>query len=340
MNIINSILIAAILTSCVARKKSFENYKTPDYSLEKNWAALPTKKDKADIVPKKSNLTNNQDSAKADVFYIHYTTHWITPIHGNASLSNPFVNMLTNHLAVRMQASVFNGSCKVYAPKYRQASIISFTNIDKKGKQPLELAYKDVKNAFEYYLKYYNNNRPFIIAAHSQGSYHAQKLIKEYIEKDSTLYKRLVCAYLIGWANSETSRSVIPCDSASQTGCEAGWQTTRWGTKRNNHFLNRVIFLPSKTCTNPITWKRDTVYAGKEKNLGGTSYFFRKIQPAICDAQIHDNLLWIHRPKKLGYTSFVMHYHLFDYNLFYMNIRENVKLRVDTYLKTKQQPAN
>jgi alpha/beta superfamily hydrolase len=328
-------VVVIVLTSCVAPKKSFENYTSPDYSLEKNWAALPSKKDKADVVPKKSKLKNQQDSAKVDVFYIHYTTHWMTLIHGNARLRRPFVNFLTNHLALRMQASVFNGSCKVYAPKYRQASIISFTSIDKKGKQALELAYRDVENAFDYYLKHYNNGRPFIIAGHSQGSYHAQKLIKQYIEKDTALYKQLVCAYLVGWANKETYTSVVPCDSAAQTGCELGWQTTRWGAKRNNHFPNRDIFLPTTTCTNPLTWKRDTVYAGKEKNLGGTSYFFRKIHPQICDAQIHDNLLWIHPPRKFGYIGFIIHYHLFDYNLFYMNVRENVKLRVDTYLKNK-----
>jgi hypothetical protein len=331
--IANSFLVFTLLTSCVASKKSFENYRSPDYSLEKNWAALPTKKDKADVVPKKSGLINNQDSAKADVFYIHYTTYWTTPIYKNAKLGKPVVNMLTNHLALRMQASIFNGSCKVYAPKYRQASIISFTDIDNKGKKPLAFAYKDVKNAFEYYLAHYNKGRPFIIASHSQGSYLAQKLIKEYLENDSSLYKRLVCAYIVGWANQEIYDSIVPCDSASQTGCFAGWQTTRWGTRRNKHFPNRDIFLPSNTCTNPLTWKRDTAYAGKEKNLGGTSYFFRKINSHICDAQIHDHLLWIHNPHRLGYVGFVIHYHLFDYNLFYMNVRENVKLRVDTYFK-------
>ena len=33
------------------------------------------------------------------------------------------------------------------------------------------------KAAFQYYLEHYNNGRPFIIASHSQGTYHAKRLI-------------------------------------------------------------------------------------------------------------------------------------------------------------------
>ena len=39
-----------------------------DYSLEKNWSALPTKKDQADFVPQK--LNDNQSSAKVAEFLV------------------------------------------------------------------------------------------------------------------------------------------------------------------------------------------------------------------------------------------------------------------------------
>jgi len=57
----------------------------------------------------------------------------------------------------------------------------------------LELAYQDVKTAFEYYLKNWNQDRPIIIASHSQGSVHAQRLLKEFFE-DKPLAKQLVAA--------------------------------------------------------------------------------------------------------------------------------------------------
>ncbi len=39
-----------------------------------------------------------------------------------------------------------------------------------------DLAYEDLKTAFENYLKHYNKGRPIIIASHSQGSLHALRL--------------------------------------------------------------------------------------------------------------------------------------------------------------------
>ena len=44
-----------------------------DYADANNWAALPTKKDAADRVPKGSPFHDEQASAKADVFFIHPT---------------------------------------------------------------------------------------------------------------------------------------------------------------------------------------------------------------------------------------------------------------------------
>ncbi len=41
-----------------------------------------------------------------------------------------------------------------------------------------EIAYADVKAAFEFYLKIYNNYRPIIIASHSQGTKHTGRLLK------------------------------------------------------------------------------------------------------------------------------------------------------------------
>ena len=54
-----------------------------------------------------------------------------------------------------------------------------------------------MKAAFEYYLSNFNNGRPFVIASHSQGSYHAERLIKEYVD-GKTLQNKLIAAYLIG----------------------------------------------------------------------------------------------------------------------------------------------
>lgn len=318
-------------SSCFVSKNWREKYKAPDYSASKNWAALPTKKDKADKVPKRSGLKNNQDSAKVDVFFVHNTTFWLTPFHMRGWMRDPLTNVLTNHMTIKQQASVFNGSCRVYAPRYRQASLITFAAKNGTSKRPFEFAYEDVKAAFEYYLAHDNHGRPFIIAGHSQGSFLVQKLIKEKIETDPELYKKLVAAYIVGFACDETYNLVVPCNSASQTGCMLGWQTVRWGAGRINKFPGKHLFRPTKIVTNPLTWTRDTTYAGKEKNMGSTQFFTNKMRVNKFDAQIHGDLLWVHNPHRSGYLRYVIHYHLADYNLFYMSIRENVALRINSY---------
>jgi hypothetical protein len=327
---ISSILLLAF-TSCIAPRKDFEKYNPPakpDYALQQNWAALPDKKDTADVVPKKSTLTDNQATAVVDVFFIHPTTY-IKKKSWNADVGNEKLNRLTDKTTIFNQASVFNGSCKIYAPRYRQATLYSF--IDKKsdnGKKALDLAYVDVKNAFEYYLKNYNNGRPIIIASHSQGSYHAFLLMKDYFENNPALYKQLVCAYLIGMATEITYQQVTPCDSSNQTGCMVGWRTAKWGKEPDETF-----FTPTTFCTNPLSWKNDTIYVGKEKNIGGSPFGLKRIDNEICDAQVQRNILWVHKPKKCGYFPLAKNYHMADYNLFYMNIRDNVKLRIAQHIK-------
>ena len=65
------------------------------------------------------------------------------------------------------------------------------------GLKALDFAYEDIRNAFIYYLKNFNDNKPFIIASHSQGTVHAKRLISEFID-GKELQKKLIAAYLVG----------------------------------------------------------------------------------------------------------------------------------------------
>jgi hypothetical protein len=325
-------LCCLTLASCVAPRRNFESYSIPsppDYSLDENWAALPNKKDSADVVPKKSDLKDGQANATVDVFFIHPTTH-LRGKSWNADVKNTKLNHLTDKTTIFNQASVFNGSCKIYAPRYRQATLYSFLDKseNKNGEKALTLAYADVKAAFQYYLKNLNKGRPFIIASHSQGSRHAFLLIKDCFENNVELRKLLICAYIIGMDTDIRYEHVIPCDSASETGCMIAWRTAKWGTKPNDKFFKSTTF-----CTNPLSWKIDERYVSKEKNLGGSPFYLKRIDKAVCDAQVKNKILWVHKPNKRGYFPLSKNYHMADYNLFYLNIRENIALRVNSYLE-------
>ena len=177
----------------------------PDYSKKENWAALPTEKDQADRTPDPT-LLDLQATAAADVFWLHPTTY--TKKRGNilwnAPINDPELNKTTDDGTILNQASIFNGAGKIYAPRYRQAHIQAYYTKNKMAsKQAFELAYSDVKSAFEFYLKEYNpinsttgKRRPIVIAAHSQGTNHATQLLKDYFD-GKELQENLVAAYLL-----------------------------------------------------------------------------------------------------------------------------------------------
>ncbi len=323
------VLFLFTFPSCLASRKYFEDDRVtspPDYSQEKYWAALPTKKDSADAVPYSSGLKDGQADAKADVFFI-YPTIYLAGRDWNADVNDKKLNRRIDKTTIRQQASAFNGSCKVYSPRYRQAVLSSFRNGSENGKKALDFAYKDVKAAFDYYLKYYNNGRPFIIASHSQGTWQATRLLHEYFEKDSLLRKRLVAAYLIGgWVKKNEFKNIPVCDSAAQTCCVICWNSREWGMETDKYWGTYL------ECVNPLTWRSDTLQASVSLNLGSVPYGFKRIDQGIADAKISPTgLLWVHKKNTKGYRC-IPNYHILDYNLFWMNIRENVKLRVDAYL--------
>ena len=63
--------------------------------------------------------------------------------------------------------------------------------------------YADAKAAFEYYLKHYNNDKPFILAGHSQGANVLKYLLSEYMAKHPEVYNRMIAAYAPGYSYSE-----------------------------------------------------------------------------------------------------------------------------------------
>jgi hypothetical protein len=327
--------ILSLWDSCLYPHRAFLKTKTPaapDYSNIRCWAALPEMKDSADALPPGSGLTDGQTLARVDVFFIHPTSYLIGH-HWNADVYTNSLNKFNDRGSIRSQASVFNGCCKVYAPRYRQAEIYSYIDAGVNGQHAFDTAYQDVKTAFRYYLKHYNKGRPIIIASHSQGTDHAVRLLQDFFEHDPKRYKQLVACYIIGRpVTEETFKVIAPCDSANQTGCFVTWNTLRWGSEKLFG-----IKQPKLVCTNPLSWKRDTAYVPANRNKGSIRFTFKRIDGNIADAKCTPGgLLWVHAPHKKGYAG-TQSYHLYDYNFFYLSIRENVQTRIDAWF-ARQNP--
>ncbi len=303
----------------------------PDYTQMKYWAAHPDKKDMADRIPG-NQFPDNQSTSEIDVFFLYPTVYvgerkqdnW------NAPVDDPEFNAEVDKTTILNQASIFNGAGRVFSPRYRQAHLHAYYTSDKEAhKKAFALAYSDVKAAFEYYLEHHNNGRPIIIASHSQGTTHAGPLMREFFD-GKPLQEKLVAAYVVGIeVPRDYFNSIQACETPIQTGCFCSWRTWEKGYLPPNHDPNNNYVV-----TNPLTWKTDTEYAPKELNKGSVLYKFDKIKPALSDAQVHQGVLWVTKPKFFGSAFIKMkNYHIADYNLYYVNVRDNAILRSKEYLK-------
>lgn len=302
----------------------------PDYSQLNYWASHPGKKDPADSVP--AALKTEAADSLADVFFIHPTTFTKKKFRqqSNAAIDDIDINIKTDYSSILYQASVFNGQCRVFAPRYRQAHLYNFFSKDStRSKAAFDTAYADIYQAFVYYLEHENKGRPFIIAGHSQGALLGKQLLKEFIE-NKPLYTQLVAAYIIGWPVPGHYFSSLPlCRDSLQTGCFCSWRSFRKG------YL--PVWVKKETDTalvsNPLNWTGDDTPADRQQNLGAVVRF-NKLYKKSTGGRIAHGVLWTNHPRfPWSFLLRTKNYHVGDINLFYVNIRENVKQRISAYLR-------
>lgn len=154
----------------------------------------------------------------------------------------------------------YEAGTNLFVPYYRQAAGINVlqallwkikqTDSDA-ATTALETAYKDVEDAFDYYMANYNkdaNNkpRPFILAGHSQGSNLLLMLLERRFS-DAALRKQLVAAYVIGWSVTDDDMSHYPLSHNSASAAagrkpDASSHTTR--SKIQGIFHKLSLFRP------------------------------------------------------------------------------------------------
>ncbi|MGZ5248043.1 MAG: DUF3089 domain-containing protein, partial [Flavitalea sp.] len=245
----------------------------------------------------------------------------------NGNLSDEILNRKTDRTTIDLQASAFN-KFPIYAPRYRQANIKSYFTTDTTiALAAFDLAYQDVKKAFEEFLRQIGPSKPFIIAAHSQGSTHGINILKKFVD-GKPLQSRLIAAYIIGMRIPDEFSSLKMCSDSSETGCLIGWRTYRKGYKPE--------FVKNETgkamVTNPLTWTTTEEPARASLNKGVVLKDLDKTFPAAADATISGKVLWVSSLNfPYGFLIRRKNLHIGDINLFWMNIRENTALRVRSY---------
>ncbi len=324
----------------------------PDYANAANWAALPETEDLADLVP--DGTASRTGPAPVDVFFIHPTGYlsgaeWNSPMDPDSRTEENTKWMLAN------QASAYNSCCNVYAPRYREASIFAYlAGDDNLRDQALDFAYTDVERAFNYFLANRNEGRPFIIASHSQGSYHGTTLLKKRIA-GTPLREQMVAAFVIGGGTTREDLAemsdIKACDHPDDLHCVVHWATFGDGGTPDNWREGTTV------CTNPLSWANDGGRAdashhkgavspsgtfnikvwGKDKAAGTQFGPLTSPLPRLTWAECRDGALFVADQSEGPLAAMAnmpgKNYHGLDYPLFHMDIRENAVQRVSAYLQ-------
>lgn len=335
--------LAFVPTAKFEKQTAFEQSK---YAGNDMWFARPGKAGNPAIwLP--TGATTAEMPGSAAIFFVHPTSYigkdyWNAPLDDKESQDRA-------RLFLRGLASPFADAGEIWAPRYRQAAIGSFLTTKPEGQQALDAAYQDVLLAFDEFVAEVQKDRPIILAGHSQGALHLTHLLKDRVA-GKPIAKRIAAAYVVGWPISVTTdlpeMGLPACTGPDQSGCIMAWQSFAEPAE-----YDRIVTVYGATtgfngtprkdtpmlCTNPLNGG-GAVEAGMEANLG-TLTPDAKLEngelivgavPATCDSS---GFLLIGDPPELGpYVLPGNNYHVYDFPLFWANVRADALWRVQKFL--------
>jgi hypothetical protein len=214
-------------------KVPFQTYRpppAPDYGATSAWAILPA-----------HPIQPDPGDPPADVFFLSPTTfdggkHWNGPIDDARS------DWLFHRTMAPNYAGPFASVGRIFAPRYRQASLYSQMTLREDARAARAFAYGDVERAFRTYVARFGGERPFVLVGVEQGGLLAQRLLAEVIAPDPALKDRLVAAYLIESAAPGDDPPVPPCHGKGEAGCLAAWASVGQGqAQRARILLDRAL---------------------------------------------------------------------------------------------------
>ncbi len=135
--------------------------------------------------------------------------------------------------------------------------------------------------------------------------------------------KKLIAAYIPGVrVRKNEFKSIKPMKFPLQVGGFVSWNTF----KKGNFPENKNWYEQSVT-TNPITW--NTSRSTELDQHKGFLYSNGNMYSKALKIEITNGLVWSTNPKfsLRFFMSFLKNYHAGDINLFWLDIKENSKLR-------------
>jgi hypothetical protein len=274
MNQKKSMLFRAIASSACATmlfaagSQAADTLTGVDFSDAQNWLCRPDNPRACDIDLSTTVVNSDgsttlqtwarQDDAPVDCFYVYPTVSLDTTANSDMEAGPEEYNV------VRSQFARLGSECRTFAPLYRQVTLTALRANMTGGSAPTpaadrEMPYRDVVDAWNYYLENHNDGRGVILVGHSQGAGVLSRLIVNEIE-GKAIQSQIISAMLLGATVQVPEGNVVggtfkhmpACQSGDQTGCIVSYVSFRSDVSPPaNSLFGRNAPGSSAICTNP-----------------------------------------------------------------------------------------
>lgn len=322
-------LIKIMLLLVLAAFCSLASAQEPDYADTGSWAYWRVGENKP-----------------ADLFIVCPTVDIGTGGNKNMSLADNETRK-NFYGALNMERGIYEQHCRMYAPYYRQAVLADYDLPANEAEPYFNLAYKDVRAAFVYYMQHENNGRPFVLSGFSQGAEMCLRLLKEFGNTDFVKNNMVAC-YAIGWRFTPQEAKQYPYILPAQSADDLG-TVIMFNSEAPEVTSSLMVPHGEKSfCINPLNWRTDGTMADKALNSGAcfTDYSgsIKREVPQLTGCYI-DSVRGTLKVTDVDKKEFVPGlplfsegvYHIYDYQFFYRNLQQNVNLRIKTFMEERQE---
>lgn len=308
----------------------------PDYADPAAWALYPT----------------GPAQGRADVFFVHPTTYdggggW------NGAVDDPEAGRILQEVMLPNYAGPFARLGRVFAPRYRQASLYATLRTREDAREARAFAYEDVRRAFRTWKARHDTGRPLILVGVEQGGLMADRLLREEVAADPALLSRLAAAYLIETkvpAEAHTPADPVPaCGRRAQARCVAAYaKAAAFDEGRVGRRLDSALVWTARgdlvpmegrapLCVNPVSGAAGETPTERREHLGAAAatglewgarpgFLAREVE-ARCD----DGLLHVSRPKSPSLKApqaLAARQRVAPYNLFWADLEADAQARM------------
>lgn len=321
-------LIKIMLLLVLAAFCGLASAQEPDYADKGSWAYWRVGENKP-----------------ADLFIVCPTVDLGTGGNKNMSLADNEARK-NFYGALNMERGIYEQHCRMYAPYYRQAVLADYDLPANEAEPYFNLAYKDVRAAFVYYMQHENNGRPFVLAGFSQGAEMCLRLLKEFGNEDFVKDNMVAC-YAIGWRFTPQEAEKYPYIQPAKCADDLG-KVIIFNSEAPEVTSSAIVPEGVKTfAINPLTWNCGSEKALKTLNAGAcfTDYSGAVVRevPQLTGCYI-DSVRGTLKVTDVDKKEFVPGlplfsegvYHIYDYQFFYRNLQQNVNLRIKTFMEERQ----